>query len=134
MMMQKIRQTDGQTDNSDFIGSSVGQGSKISNLEKYNSLWEGKIIVNQIVLSEIWFLSQIYTIRKYIKKKTEKKIRNFLSNYKKMSIPGTYNPGQGMWSGVEKSSKIGEEEKCLISTFAVFFVFLFFFLTAITEV
>ena len=82
MMMQKIGKTDGQTDNSDFIGSSVGQWSKISNLEKCNSLWEGKIIVNQIVLSKIWFLSQIYTILKYIKKKTEK-MRNFLSNYKK---------------------------------------------------
>ena len=72
-----------RTDNNDFIGPSVGQGSKISNLEKFNSLWEGKIIVNHIVSSKLWFISQIYTILKYIKKKTEKRIHKFLSNYKK---------------------------------------------------
>ena len=29
-----------------------------------------------------------------------------------------YNPGQGIWSGLEKSSKIRQGEESLISTFA----------------
>ena len=40
-----------------------------------NSLWEEKkIIVNQILLSKLWYIGQIYTIPKFIKKKIEKTI------------------------------------------------------------
>ena len=39
----------------------------------------------------------------------------------------TYNPGQNIWNKIEKSSKIGQEKKSLISTFA-------YFLTAIAKV
>ena len=31
-----------------------------------------------------------------------------------------YNPGQNIWNKIEKSSKIGQEKKSLISTFACF--------------
>ena len=37
------------------------------------------------------------------------------------------NPGQGIWSRIEKSSKTGQEKRGLISTFACF-------LTAIAKV
>ena len=33
---------------------------------------------------------------------------------------GVYNPGQGIWSGIEKSSKTGQDKKSLISTSACF--------------
>ena len=33
---------------------------------------------------------------------------------------GICNPGQGIWSGIEKSSEIGWDKKSLISTFACF--------------
>ena len=42
-----------QTDNSDFKVLSIGQGSKKSNLEKCDSLWEGKKTVNQILSSKL---------------------------------------------------------------------------------
>ena len=32
----------------------------------------------------------------------------------------TYNPGQNIWNKLEKSSKTGQDEKSLISTFACF--------------
>ena len=37
-----------------------------------------KIIVNQIVFSKLWYVYQIYTIPKHIKKEIEKRIYNFL--------------------------------------------------------
>ena len=32
----------------------------------------------------------------------------------------TYDPGQGIWNEIEKSSKTGQSKKSLISTFACF--------------
>ena len=80
--------TDRQTAG-DFIGPSVGRGFKQSNLEQGVTLFERKkIIVNQILLSKLWHIRQIYnSILKYIKKETEKTIYNFLWNYKKMRPP-----------------------------------------------
>ena len=45
------------------------------------SLRGKKIIVNQL-LSKLWYIAQIYTIPKYIKKEIEKRIYNFLWNDK----------------------------------------------------
>ena len=39
----------------------------------------------------------------------------------------THNPGQNIWNKIEKSKKIGQDKKSLISTFACF-------LTAIAKV
>ena len=50
------------------------------------SLRGKKIIVNQILLSELWYIGQIYTIPKYIKKETERTY-NFLWNRKKIRPP-----------------------------------------------
>ena len=47
-----------------------------------NSLRGKKIIINQL-LSKLWYIVQIYTIPKYIKKEIEKRIYNFLRNNKK---------------------------------------------------
>ena len=41
-----------------------------------------KIVVNQILLSKLWYICQIYTITKYIKKEIEKRICKFLWNRK----------------------------------------------------
>ena len=70
----------------------VGKGSKKINFSKVRlSLSEKKKekIVNQIFLLIRWFLGHIYTILKYIKKKTQKNIYlyNILWNYKKMRPP-----------------------------------------------
>ena len=58
-----------QADKSDFTGPSVGQGSKKSNLEKRNSIWEEKnnrcFAKNMVHKSNIHY-SEIY------QKKTEK--------------------------------------------------------------
>ena len=45
--------------------------------------WPGKkTIINQL-LSKLWYIAQIHTIPKYIKKEIEKRIYNFLRNNKK---------------------------------------------------
>ena len=49
-----------------------------------------KIIVNQILLSKLWYRGQIYTIPKYIKKEIEKRIYNFLWSSKKYDLPDNY--------------------------------------------
>ena len=49
-----------------------------------NSLRGKKIIINQL-LSKLWYIVQIYTIPKYIKKEIEKRIYNFLQNNKQKS-------------------------------------------------
>ena len=46
------------------------------------SLRGKKIIVNQILLSKLWYIGQVYTIPKYIKKETGQ-------NGKKYDFPGT---------------------------------------------
>ena len=47
---------------------------KIQYLKKCNSLWEKKTIVNQILLSELWYVGQIYTTLKFIIKELGKAI------------------------------------------------------------
>ena len=51
-----------------------------------NSLRGKKIIINQL-LSKLWYIVQIYTIPKYIKKQIEKRIYNLLRNKKKIRLP-----------------------------------------------
>ena len=46
-----------------------------------------KIIVNQILLSILWYRGQIYPIPKYIKEEIEQRIYNFLWNSKKCDLP-----------------------------------------------
>ena len=53
-----------------------------------NSLRGKKIIINQL-LSKLWYIVQIYTIPKYIKKEIEKRIYNLLRNKKKSDFPDT---------------------------------------------
>ena len=45
----------------------------------------------------------------------------------KLTLTLIYNPGQNIWNKIEKYSKIGQDKKSLISTFACF-------LTATTKV
>ena len=49
------------------------------------------------------------------------------TQYNKLTLIETYNPGQNIWNKIEKSSKTRQEKKGLISTFARF-------CTAITKV
>ena len=42
------------------------------------SVRDKKIIINQILLSKLWYIGQIYTIAKYTKRETEKIIYKFL--------------------------------------------------------
>ena len=53
------------------------------------SLRGKKIIVNQILLSKLWCIGQIYPIPKYIKTEIEKRIYNFLWNRRKYNLPNT---------------------------------------------
>ena len=46
-----------------------------------------KLIINQILLSKLWYIGQIYTIPKYIKEEIEKRICNFLWEGKKIRPP-----------------------------------------------
>ena len=48
-----------------------------------------KIIVNQILCSKLWYIGQIYTIPKYIKKEIEKGIYNLHWNRKKRNLSDT---------------------------------------------
>ena len=48
-----------------------------------------KKFVNEILLSKLWYIGQTYTISKFIKEETEKKIPNFLWNEKKYDFPDT---------------------------------------------
>ena len=45
-------------------------------------LRDKKIIVNQILLSKLWYIGQIYTIQEYIKKEIER-IHDFLRKEKR---------------------------------------------------
>ena len=76
-----------------FVNSSLNNSNwdKISeSLTKKFHIWNRvrlslrgkKIIINQL-LSKLWYIVQIYTIPKYIKKEIEKRIYNFLQNNKK---------------------------------------------------
>ena len=53
------------------------------NKEVRLSLRAKKIIVNQILLSKFWNITQIYTISKYREQEIEKRIYNFLWEDKK---------------------------------------------------
>ena len=46
-----------------------------------------KLIINQILLSKLWYIGQIYTIPKYIKKEIEKRMYEFLWEGKKIHPP-----------------------------------------------
>ena len=74
-----------------FVNSSLNNSNwvKISeSLTKKFHIWnrlrlslrDKKIIINQILLSKLWYIAQIYTIPKYMKKEIEKKIYGFLWN------------------------------------------------------
>ena len=52
-------------ENSDFIGLSVGQLFKKSNLEQNQTLFaREKIIIHYMLLSKLWYIGQIYTLLK----------------------------------------------------------------------
>ena len=61
------------------------------------SLRRKKIIVNQILLSKLWYTGQIYIFPKYIKKKIEK-IYNFLWNGKN-AVSQTPSSTLSIWRG-----------------------------------
>ena len=82
-----------------FVNSSLDNSNwdKISeSLTKKLHIWNRvrrslrgkKIIINQL-LSKLWYIVQIYTIPKYIKKEIEKRIYNLLRNKKKSDFPDT---------------------------------------------
>ena len=62
--------------------------------KKKKRIWNGvrlslkgkKIFVNQILLSKLWYIDQIYIIPKYIKKEVEKWIYNFLWKDEKIRL------------------------------------------------
>ena len=51
------------------------------------SLKGRRIIINQVLLSKLWYIGQIYTIPKHIKKQIEKRIYDFLWEEKKIRPP-----------------------------------------------
>ena len=51
------------------------------------SLKGRRIIINQVLLSKLWYIGQIYTIPKYVKKQIEKRIYDFLWEEKKIRPP-----------------------------------------------
>ena len=51
------------------------------------SLRGKKLVINQILLSKLWYIWQIYAIPKYIKKQIEKTIHDFLWEGKKIRPP-----------------------------------------------
>ena len=74
-----------------FVNSSLNNSNwvKISeSLTKKFHIWnrlrlslrDKKIIINQILLSKLWYIAQMYTIPEYMKKGIEKKIYGFLWN------------------------------------------------------
>ena len=75
--MVRDRQMDGQMDGKSEI--EVGTPPKKNQYFEQSATLFGmkkkeKRIVNQILLSKIWYLGQIYTITKFIKKEIEKTI------------------------------------------------------------
>ena len=46
-----------------------------------------KLITNQLLLSKLWYIGQIYTVPKYIKREVEKRIYDFLWEGKKICPP-----------------------------------------------
>ena len=66
------------SDNSNWDKASVNIAKKSIFGVEWDSLWGKKLIINQISLSKLWCIGQIYTIPKYIKKEIEKRIYDFL--------------------------------------------------------
>ena len=62
------------------------------------SLRGKEIIVNQTLFYKFWYIDQIYTIPKYIKKDIEKRICNILWNRKKIQPP-SHIAKLYIWSG-----------------------------------
>ena len=52
------------------------------------SLRGNKMIANEVLLSKLWYIDEIYTLPKYLKQETEI-IYNFLYNGKKYDLSGT---------------------------------------------
>ena len=74
-----------------FVNSSLDNSNwdKISESLTKKSIFGGKKIVINQVLSKLWYIVQIYTIPKYIKKQVEKRIYNLLQNKKTTDFPDT---------------------------------------------
>ena len=51
------------------------------------SLRGKKLIINQLLLSKLWYIGQIYTVQKYIKREIENRIYDFLWEGKKICPP-----------------------------------------------
>ena len=51
------------------------------------SLRGKKLIINQLLLSKLWYIGRIYTVPKYIKREIEKRIYDFLWEGKKICPP-----------------------------------------------
>ena len=67
--------TDGQTDRESDVERWVSHLKKSIFPTECNSLWDEKQrIINQIPLSKLWYIGQIYTIPKFIKEEIEKTI------------------------------------------------------------
>ena len=63
-------------DNSDGDKISNSSTKKVNNSNRIcNSLWdEKKKIVNKMLLSKVWYIGQVYTVPKFIKREIEKTI------------------------------------------------------------
>ena len=76
--MVRDRRVDGQMDRKSDIQRWVPHLKKSIFRTECNCLWdekkENKRIVNQILLSKLWYIGQIYTIPKFIKEEIEKTI------------------------------------------------------------
>ena len=77
--------------NWDKISANIAKRIHIWNRVRL-SLRGRKIIINQILLSKLWYIGQIYTIPKHIKKEIEKRIYDFLWEGRKILPPKTPSP------------------------------------------
>ena len=71
--MVRDRRTDGQKKWHIEVGAPPKKNN-ISNRVHPSLGWKKKRIVNQILLSRLWYIGQIYTIPKFIKEEIEKTI------------------------------------------------------------
>ena len=85
------------TSNWDKISANIAKRIHIWNRVRL-SLRGRKIITNQILLSKLWYIVQIYTITKYIKKEIEKIIYDFLWEGKRIRSP-RYLAQLPIWKG-----------------------------------
>ena len=83
--------------NWDKIGANIAKRIHIWSRVRL-SLRGRKIIINQILLSKLWYIGQIYTIPKYIKKEIEERIYDFLWEGKKIR-PSRHLAQLPIWKG-----------------------------------